>query len=71
MTPLDISVILLLDFGIRFELSDKGDIAMSDFCVTEDGRVFDISPMREAKGLCSYGLKPASHSEFVYREGSV
>ncbi len=44
---------------------------MSDFCVTEDGRVFDILPMREAKGLCSYGLKPASHSEFVYREGSV
>ena len=24
---------------------------MSDFCVTEDGRVFDLSPMREGKGI--------------------
>ena len=24
---------------------------MSDYCVTEDGRVFNLSPLREGKGI--------------------
>ena len=45
-----ICAIIILPEGILSE-PFKEDSEMSDFCVTEDGRVFDLSPLSRGEGL--------------------